>query len=95
MSGPLVGVLALQGAFEEHQKCLEAVGCRTRQVSTIAVSIVDEKLERSRTFCEQSRIVGRRSLAHVGLPIPRFELPRIWMNSMELFFQAVSLQQWG
>lgn len=32
MEGPLVGVLALQGAFEEHQKCLEAVGCRTVQV---------------------------------------------------------------
>jgi hypothetical protein len=32
MQGPLVGVLALQGAFEEHQKCLEAVGCRTVQV---------------------------------------------------------------
>jgi glutamine amidotransferase PdxT len=30
---PLVGVLALQGAFEEHQACLEAAGCRTRQVS--------------------------------------------------------------
>ena len=29
---PLVGVLALQGAFEEHQHCLEAVGCKTRQV---------------------------------------------------------------
>jgi 5'-phosphate synthase pdxT subunit len=34
MQGPLVGVLALQGAFEEHQKCLEAVGCRTVQVRT-------------------------------------------------------------
>jgi len=33
MDGPLVGVLALQGAFEEHQKCLEALGCRTVQVS--------------------------------------------------------------
>lgn len=32
MQGPLVGVLALQGAFEEHQKCLEQVGCRTIQV---------------------------------------------------------------
>mmetsp|Transcript_10491 Transcript_10491/g.21577 ORF Transcript_10491/g.21577 Transcript_10491/m.21577 type:complete len:319 (+) Transcript_10491:74-1030(+) len=32
--GPLVGVLALQGAFEEHQKCLEDVGCRTVQVRT-------------------------------------------------------------
>jgi 5'-phosphate synthase pdxT subunit len=31
---PLVGVLALQGAFEEHQHCLEAVGCKTRQVRT-------------------------------------------------------------
>lgn len=31
---PLIGVLALQGAFEEHQKCLEAVGCRTVQVRT-------------------------------------------------------------
>jgi hypothetical protein len=29
---PLVGVLALQGAFAEHQRCLEAVGCRTVQV---------------------------------------------------------------
>ena len=29
---PLVGVLALQGAFEEHQQCLEAIGCRTIQV---------------------------------------------------------------
>jgi hypothetical protein len=47
MSGPLVGVLALQGAFEEHQKCLEAVGCRTRQVSTIALSIVEVPLARS------------------------------------------------
>jgi len=32
MQGPLIGVLALQGAFEEHQQCLEAVGCRTVQV---------------------------------------------------------------
>ena len=30
---PLVGVLAIQGAFEEHQACLEAAGCRTKQVS--------------------------------------------------------------
>lgn len=30
---PLVGVLSLQGAFQEHQACLEAVGCRTKQVS--------------------------------------------------------------
>ena len=33
-NGPLIGVLALQGAFEEHQACLEAVGCRTKQVRT-------------------------------------------------------------
>ena len=33
-SKPLIGVLALQGAFEEHQACLEAVGCRTAQVRT-------------------------------------------------------------
>mmetsp|Transcript_25614 Transcript_25614/g.39370 ORF Transcript_25614/g.39370 Transcript_25614/m.39370 type:complete len:310 (+) Transcript_25614:143-1072(+) len=31
---PLIGVLALQGAFEEHQQCLEAVGVRTVQVRT-------------------------------------------------------------
>ena len=31
----LIGVLALQGAFEEHQAALEAVGgCRTKQVCT-------------------------------------------------------------
>ena len=29
---PLVGVLSIQGAFEEHQACLEASGCRTKQV---------------------------------------------------------------
>jgi glutamine amidotransferase PdxT len=29
---PLIGVLALQGAFEEHQSCLEKSGCRTKQV---------------------------------------------------------------
>lgn len=29
-----IGVLALQGAFEEHQRCLEAVGCKTLQVCT-------------------------------------------------------------
>lgn len=34
-SKPLVGVLALQGAFEEHQKCLEQAGCRTKQVRTV------------------------------------------------------------
>ena len=28
----LVGVLALQGAFAEHQHCLEGLGCRTKQV---------------------------------------------------------------
>jgi len=33
---PLVGVLAIQGAFEEHQKCLEASGCRTKQIRTVA-----------------------------------------------------------
>lgn len=33
-SSPLIGVLALQGAFEEHQQCLEAVGCKTVQVRT-------------------------------------------------------------
>mmetsp|Transcript_8202 Transcript_8202/g.23573 ORF Transcript_8202/g.23573 Transcript_8202/m.23573 type:complete len:305 (+) Transcript_8202:146-1060(+) len=31
----LIGVLALQGAFEEHQHCLESVGCRTKQVRTV------------------------------------------------------------
>ena len=31
---PLVGVLSIQGAFEEHQACLEASGCRTKQVRT-------------------------------------------------------------
>ena len=30
----LIGVLALQGAFEEHQRCLESVGYKTRQVRT-------------------------------------------------------------
>mmetsp|Transcript_21400 Transcript_21400/g.53044 ORF Transcript_21400/g.53044 Transcript_21400/m.53044 type:complete len:297 (-) Transcript_21400:3221-4111(-) len=33
---PLVGVLSIQGAFEEHQACLEASGCRTKQIRTIA-----------------------------------------------------------
>ena len=38
--GPLVGVLALQGAFEEHQTCLEAVGCRTRQVNVVVAIVL-------------------------------------------------------
>jgi hypothetical protein len=32
---PIIGVLALQGAFVEHQQCLESIGCRTIQVRTI------------------------------------------------------------
>lgn len=31
---PLIGVLALQGAFQEHQDLLHGIGCRTRQVRT-------------------------------------------------------------
>lgn len=37
---PLVGVLALQGAFEEHQECLEAVGCKTVQVRVASWFVV-------------------------------------------------------
>jgi len=29
-----IGVLSLQGAFEEHQECFKAIGCRTVQVRT-------------------------------------------------------------
>jgi len=38
MSGdqPVIGVLALQGAFEEHQALLENVGCKTLQIRTPA-----------------------------------------------------------
>ena len=32
MGGPLIGVLALQGAFQEHVRALEAAGARTRLV---------------------------------------------------------------
>ncbi len=32
----IIGVLALQGAFEEHQRCIEkSTGCKTRQVKII------------------------------------------------------------
>mmetsp|Transcript_8275 Transcript_8275/g.12735 ORF Transcript_8275/g.12735 Transcript_8275/m.12735 type:complete len:285 (+) Transcript_8275:148-1002(+) len=31
---PVIGVLSLQGAFEEHQECLHSVGCQTIQVRT-------------------------------------------------------------
>jgi len=41
---PLVGVLAIQGAFEEHQTCLEASGCRTKQIRTIA-DMTEEPLD--------------------------------------------------
>jgi glutamine amidotransferase PdxT len=47
MQQPLIGVLALQGAFEEHQKCLETIGCRTRQVRTSG--IIEIALDRKRT----------------------------------------------
>jgi len=33
-TSPLIGVLALQGAFEEHQSILERLGCRTVQIRT-------------------------------------------------------------
>ena len=33
--GPLVGVLALQGGFEAHERMLEAVGARTREVRVV------------------------------------------------------------
>lgn len=33
-SSPRIGVLALQGAFEEHQSILASLGCRTVQVKT-------------------------------------------------------------
>jgi hypothetical protein len=35
-----VGVLALQGAFEEHEKCLRAVGCTTVQVRVLFLLVV-------------------------------------------------------
>ena len=41
---PLVGVLAIQGAFEEHQSCLEASGCRTKQIRTVA-DMTEEPLD--------------------------------------------------
>jgi pyridoxal 5'-phosphate synthase pdxT subunit len=34
-SSLLIGVLALQGAFEEHEQCLHKIGCRTRQIRTV------------------------------------------------------------
>jgi len=33
---PLIGVLAMQGAFAEHVRALEAAGARTRLVRTAA-----------------------------------------------------------
>lgn len=33
-TSPLIGVLALQGAFEEHQSILESLGCQTVQIRT-------------------------------------------------------------
>merc|ERR1712071_208072 len=33
---PLIGVLSLQGAFEEHQSILESLGCQTIQVKKIS-----------------------------------------------------------
>jgi len=37
-------VLAIQGAFEEHQACLEASGCRTKQIRTVA-DMTEEPLD--------------------------------------------------
>lgn len=33
-TSPVIGVLALQGAFEEHQSILESLGCKTVQIRT-------------------------------------------------------------
>ena len=58
-----VGVLALQGAFEEHQTCLEAVGCETVQVSCTrdVVSFCHVML-----YC----VVSSRNPARLVVPIP-------------------------
>jgi hypothetical protein len=44
-ASPLVGVLALQGAFEEHQASLEASGCRTRQVRKLMCFVMEHSID--------------------------------------------------
>ncbi len=34
-AAPCIGILALQGAFEEHRKIVEALGARTIEVSNV------------------------------------------------------------
>ena len=84
MQGPLVGVLALQGAFEEHQKCLEAVGCRTIQVSS------SNQVDRP---CEQRRSCAHTLYTIASLP-DRFELLKTWKTSMESSYLAVNPPPW-
>lgn len=78
MQGPLIGVLAIQGAFEEHQKCLEAIGCRSVQVSA----------------SKSMRELTHRDVSPDSTPTRRFVHPKIWKVLMESCYQVENLQQW-
>lgn len=39
-SGPCIGILALQGAFEEHRKIVQELGARTVEVRVRMVHIL-------------------------------------------------------
>lgn len=76
-SVPVVGVLALQGAFEAHQRVLERLGATTRQVRTPAdLAAVDALVMPGGESTTMSRLLGTAGLfdpiaarLHDGMPV--------------------------
>jgi hypothetical protein len=97
-AGPLIGVLALQGAFEEHQHCLEAIGCRTVQVryDTIRYDAVFVPLRFELHVLYRSRVpvLILKGLSHhyryIFLLYYRSKHPRICSVARESFFRVES-----
>lgn len=74
---PVVGVLALQGAFHAHQSTLEALGAATRQVRTPAdLAAVDALVLPGGESTTMSRLLATAELfdplaarLHAGMPV--------------------------
>ncbi len=77
MDAPLIGVLALQGAFESHQQRLAELGARSRQVRTPHdLAGVDALIMPGGESTTMSRLLGTSGLfdplaelLHDGLPV--------------------------
>ena len=65
---PLIGVLALQGAFEEHQHCLENSGCRTKQVRRNVMVLLLSLLLLLLSFYYETKISHNNTGVYSNIP---------------------------